>query len=71
MTGSVSLWRRLVQAVRRSSGANAAEAERILLEADFGLEATEQILAAVARAPDGAIWLTLFSGDKVGRFSLR
>ena len=37
--GSVSLWRRLVQAVRRSSGANATEAERILLEADFGVEA--------------------------------
>src|SRR5207302_2647073 len=51
--GSVSLWRRLVQAVRRSSGANATEAERILLEADFGMEATEQILAAVSRAPDG------------------
>src|SRR5213080_3983092 len=51
--GSVSLWRRLVQAVRRSSGANATEAERILLEADFGVEATEQILAAVSRAPDG------------------
>ena len=25
----------------------------------------------IARAPDGAIWLTLFSGNKVGRFSLR
>jgi len=42
-----------VQAVRRSSGANATEAERILLEADFGVEATEQILAAVSRATDG------------------
>ena len=52
-TGSVSLWRRLVQAVRRSPGANATEAERILLEADFGVEATEQILAAVSRATDG------------------
>ncbi len=52
-TGGVSFWRRLMQAVRGSSGANAAEAERILLEADFGVEATEQILAALARAPDG------------------
>ena len=52
-TGNVSLWRRLVQAVRRSSGANATEAERILLEADFGVEATEQILAAVSGATDG------------------
>jgi len=42
-----------MQAVRGSSGANAAEAERILLEADFGVEATEQILAALARAPNG------------------
>jgi len=25
----------------------------------------------IGRGPDGAIWLTLFSGDKVGRFSLR
>jgi fused signal recognition particle receptor len=52
-TGSVSFWRRLMQAVRGSSGANAAEAERILLEADFGVEATEAILTEVSRAPDG------------------
>ncbi len=52
-TGNVSLWRRLVQAVRRSSDANATEAERILLEADFGVEATAQILAAVSGATDG------------------
>jgi fused signal recognition particle receptor len=52
-TESVSLWRRLVQAVRRSPGANATEAERILLEADFGVEATQQILAAVSGATDG------------------
>src|SRR5438105_3995780 len=52
-TGGVSLWRRLVQVVRRSSGANATEAERILLEADFGVEATQQILAAVSGATEG------------------
>src|SRR5438309_11260503 len=52
-TGSVSLWRRRVQAVRRSPGANATEAERILLEADFGVEATQQILAAVSGATEG------------------
>jgi fused signal recognition particle receptor len=53
VTGGVSFWRRLMQAVRGSSGANAAEAERILLEADFGVEATEQILDQVAHAADG------------------
>ena len=47
------LWRRLVQALRGPSGADAAAAERILLEADFGVEATEQILEAVSRAADG------------------
>src|SRR5439155_678403 len=52
-TGGVSLWRRLVQVVRQSSGANATEAERILLEADFGVEATQQILAAVSGATEG------------------
>ena len=49
----MSLWRRLTQALRGSSGADTATAERILLEADFGVEATEQILAAVLRAGDG------------------
>lgn len=49
----MSLWRRLTQALRGSSGADTAAAERILLEADFGVEATEQILAAVSRAGDG------------------
>ena len=49
----MSLWRRLVHVVRRSSGANATEAERILLEADFGVEATQQILAAVSGATEG------------------
>src|SRR5437016_4364562 len=52
-TGGVSLWRRLVQAVRGPSGAHSAEAERILLEADFGVEATEEILDRVSGAGDG------------------
>ena len=51
--GRGGLWRRLVQALRGQSGADSAEAERILLEADFGVEATELILAAVSRATDG------------------
>src|SRR5882762_9485038 len=52
-TGGVSLWRRLVRAVRGPSGAHSAEAERILLEADFGVEATEEILDRVSGAGDG------------------
>ena len=54
-TGGVSLWRRLVQAVRGPSGAHSAEAERILLEADFGVEATEEILDRVSGAKDGDV----------------
>ena len=49
----MSLWRRLTQALRGSSGADTAAAERILLEADFGVEATEQILDRVSGAGDG------------------
>ena len=48
----MSLWRRLVQALRSPSGAKAAEAERILLEADFGVEATAQILETVSGVRD-------------------
>ena len=58
-TGGVSLWRRLVQAVRGPSGAHSAEAERILLEADFGVEATEEILDRVSGAGDGAFQAAL------------
>jgi fused signal recognition particle receptor len=58
-TGGVSLWRRLVQAVRGPSGAHSAEAERILLEADFGVEATERILQALPRAGDDEFRLAL------------
>src|SRR6185295_558207 len=55
----VSLWRRLVQAVRGPSGAHSAEAERILLEADFGVEATEEILDRVSGAGDGGFQAAL------------
>ena len=48
--GRGGLWRRLVRALRGASGADLATAERILLEADFGPEATAQILDQVARA---------------------
>ncbi|HYL21962.1 MAG TPA: signal recognition particle-docking protein FtsY [Gemmatimonadales bacterium] len=43
-------WRRLADALRGSFGPDSAEAERILLEADFGVEATAAILAEVSRA---------------------
>lgn len=51
--GGDGLWRRLMQALRGPSGADLADAERILLEADFGMEATEQILEQVAHAGGG------------------
>jgi fused signal recognition particle receptor len=45
------LWERLARVWRRGGGeAERAAAERILLEADFGVEATEAILEQVARA---------------------
>ncbi|HEY6157532.1 MAG TPA: signal recognition particle-docking protein FtsY [Gemmatimonadales bacterium] len=45
------LWERLARVWRRGGGeAERAAAERILLEADFGVEATESILEQVARA---------------------
>ena len=49
------LWERLARVWRRGGGeAERAAAERILLEADFGVEATEAILGQVARA-DGDV----------------
>ena len=49
------LWERLARVWRRGGGeAERAAAERILLEADFGVEATEAILEQVARA-DGDV----------------
>jgi len=47
------LWERLARVFGKSTAADRKAAERILLEADFGVEATEAILADVSRAPDG------------------
>src|SRR5690242_8130027 len=47
-----ALWERLARVFGKST-ADRKAAERILLEADFGVEATEAILADVSRAPDG------------------
>src|ERR1700751_763627 len=49
-----ALWERLARVFGNSTAADRKAAERILLEADFGVEATEAILADVSRAPDGA-----------------
>src|SRR2546429_134917 len=47
-----ALWERLARVFRRSARER-SEAERILLEADFGGEATEEILGRVSGAKDG------------------
>ncbi len=47
------LWQRLAHVFRRRDPALRAEAERILLEADFGVAATEELLEQAARVPDG------------------
>src|SRR5256714_12147170 len=47
-----ALWERLARVFRRSARGR-SDAERILLEADFGVEATEEILDRVSRADDG------------------
>ena len=47
------LWERLAHAFGRGTDRERAAAERILLEADFGVEATEAILAHVSRASGG------------------
>ena len=49
----MALWERLARVFRRSTGVERKAAERILLEADFGVDATEAILAEVSRAADG------------------
>lgn len=49
----MALWERLSRVFAKSTGLERKEAERILLEADFGVDATEAILAEVARAADG------------------
>jgi len=47
------LWERLAHAFGRGADRERAAAERILFEADFGVEATEAILAHVSRASGG------------------
>ena len=47
------LWERLAHAFGGGADGERAAAERILLEADFGVEATEAILAHVSRASGG------------------
>ena len=48
-----ALWERLGRVFSRRDVAAREEAERILLEADFGVAATAEILEQVARTPDG------------------
>ena len=49
----MSLWARLARAFERGARER-SETERILLEADFGVEATEEILDRVSGGDDGA-----------------
>jgi fused signal recognition particle receptor len=56
----MALWERLARVFGRGGGARErSEAERILLEADFGVEATEEILDRVSGAGDGAFQAAL------------
>jgi fused signal recognition particle receptor len=55
----VALWERLARVFGRDVAGERAEAERILLEADFGVAATEQILEQVSAAADGDFRATL------------
>ena len=50
----MGLWQRIARALGGGRGAEASfeEAERILLEADFGVPATEELLAGLRRAPE-------------------
>jgi len=48
-----TLWERLARVFRGATADERKAAERVLLEADFGVEATEAILTEVSRAPDG------------------
>jgi len=49
----MGLWQRLARALGRGDAASFEEAERILLEADFGVDATEELIAGLRRAPAG------------------
>ena len=48
-----ALWERLARVFGKSTGVERKAAERILLEADFGVDATEAILNDVSRGGDG------------------
>ncbi|HXQ27749.1 MAG TPA: signal recognition particle-docking protein FtsY [Gemmatimonadales bacterium] len=48
----VSLWQRLARVLGRRGAGDVKAAERLLLEADFGVAATAAILAEVAQTPD-------------------
>src|SRR6267378_804657 len=54
----MALWERLARVFGRGARER-SEAERILLEADFGVEATEEILDEVSGAGDGAFQVAL------------
>src|SRR5882762_4052858 len=54
----MALWERLARVFGRGARER-SEAERILLEADFGIEATEEILDQVSGAGDGAFQVAL------------
>src|ERR1041385_1129682 len=49
----MALWQKLARVFGRRDRGVREEAERILLEADFGVAATEEILEEVARVSDG------------------
>ncbi|HEV2750946.1 MAG TPA: signal recognition particle-docking protein FtsY [Gemmatimonadales bacterium] len=48
-----ALWERLARVFGKSTAVERTEAGRILLEADFGVDATEAILTEVSRTTDG------------------
>lgn len=50
----MGLWQRIARALGGGRGTDASfeEAERILLEADFGVSATDELLAGLRRAPE-------------------
>lgn len=47
----MGLWQRLARALGRGDDASFEEAERVLLEADFGVDATDELIAGLRRAP--------------------
>src|SRR2546428_8000113 len=55
----MTLWERLARVFSRRDAGVREEAERILLEADFGVAATGEILEQVARIPHGDLQAAL------------